>query len=76
VLKTGGRMVLVYLTEAVDLPSRLVMRVWKAVYRIHPLLLGGCRPVEVLPHLRGFAEVRREVVVQLGVPSAVVVAVR
>jgi demethylmenaquinone methyltransferase/2-methoxy-6-polyprenyl-1,4-benzoquinol methylase len=77
VSRPDGRVVLVGLTEGTTLFSRLVMEAWKGFYRLSPYALGGCRPLQ-LTHsllLAGFEHVRREVVVQLGVPSELLIAV-
>lgn len=76
VLKPKGRLGLVSLTEGVNLPSRLLIGLWKLVYIVNPVACGGCRPVELagLVKQAGFSQVEREVVVQLGVPSEVILA--
>jgi len=76
VLRPGGRLVLVSLTEGVTLPSRLLVGLWKAAYAVSPIACGGCRPVQLAGLVKeaGFSRVKREVVVQLGVPSEVIVA--
>ena len=78
VLKPDGRTVIVSLTEGVNNPSRLVVALWKAVYALSPIACGGCRPLELseIVGRTGFREVEREVLVQLGVPSEVIVAQR
>lgn len=75
-LRPGGRLVLVSLTEGVDLPSRLFVAAWKLAYRLNPRRLGGCRPLE-LADLLGHAgfTVERRVVVQRGFPSEVLVGI-
>lgn len=77
-LKPCGRMSIVCLTEGVDRSSRLLVSAWKAVYAANPVACGGCRPLQLadLVEQAGFQEVHREVVVQLGVPSEVISAVR
>lgn len=74
VLRPGGRVVLVSLTEGADAPSRLFVAGWKLVYSLDPLRLGGCRPLQLAAQLgaAGFA-VERRVVVQRGFPSEVLV---
>lgn len=74
VLRPGGRMVLVNMTQG----ERPQHRLAEAVYRLHPPLMGGCRGVALEPHVRaaGFAVERRDVVVQLTFPSEVIVATR
>ena len=78
VLQPGGKLVLVSLTEGVNTPSRLLVGLWKTAYRLHPLLLGGCRPLQLqtLAQQAGFSIDQREVIVQLGLPSEVIVARR
>ncbi len=76
VLRPGGRMALLCLTEGVDLPSRGFVALWKAAYAVSPLVCGGCRPLQLseLACQVGFTQVAREVVVQWGVPSELLVA--
>jgi demethylmenaquinone methyltransferase/2-methoxy-6-polyprenyl-1,4-benzoquinol methylase len=78
VLKPGGRMALVSLTEGIDLPSRTVVALWKTAYALRPSACGGCRPLQLaaLVCQAGFCQISRHVVVQMGVPSEVVVATR
>ena len=78
VLAPGGRLVLVTLTEGVDRPSRALMALWKWIYAISPEGCGGCRPLQLAGLVReaGFHLTTREVVVQWGVPSEVIVAER
>lgn len=74
VLRPGGRLVLVSLTEGADPPSRLFVAAWKLVYQLDPCRLGGCRPLQLAALLgaAGFA-VERHLVVQRGFPSEVLV---
>ena len=78
VLAPGGRVALVTLTEGVSVASRAVVWAWKALYAVSPIATGGCRPLQVasLVAAAGFVGLHCEVVVQLGVPSEVIVAVR
>jgi ubiquinone/menaquinone biosynthesis C-methylase UbiE len=77
-LKPGGRLVLVSLTEGVNLPSKILVGLWKMAYAVSPVACGGCRPVQLagLVGQAGFSQVEREVVVQLGIPSEIIVAQR
>lgn len=78
ILKPGGRMVLVSMTEGVDVASRVVIAGWRLVYAVNPVACGGCRPLRLsgLVWQAGFEPVAREVVVQSGFPSEVIVATR
>jgi len=78
VLRPGGHMALVSLTEGIDRPSRAFVAIWKLVYRVSPIACGGCRPLQLsgLVQQAGFYQLRRVVVVQHGVPSEVLSAVR
>lgn len=76
VIKPGGLMVLLALTEGVNMSSRALVAVWKAAYAISPVACGGCRPLQLtrLIQAAGFEDVQREVVVQMAVPSEIIVA--
>ncbi|NJN15238.1 MAG: methyltransferase domain-containing protein [Oscillochloris sp.] len=78
VLRPGGRAVLVSLTEGVNPLSRSVIGAWKLAFRINPMLCGGCRPLELadLARQAGLHLLHREVVVQAGMPSEVLVCAR
>lgn len=75
-LRPEGFFVGVSLTEGTTLTSRALVGAWKAFYQVSPRSLGGCRPVRLTyPLLKaGFKTVEREVVVQFGMPSEIVVA--
>lgn len=78
VLRQGGRMVLLALTEGVDVPSRAVVGAWKIVYNLSPMLCGGCRPLTLteLVQETGFKIISRQVVVQLAIPSEIITAIK
>jgi ubiquinone/menaquinone biosynthesis C-methylase UbiE len=71
VLRPSGRLILVNLTT-----GGLVGALWERIYGVAPSLLGGCRPVELSKSVEaaGFERVTRDVVVQVGVPSEIIVA--
>lgn len=52
-LRTGGRLCLVSLTEGDTAAARAVCSVWNAVFRRSPSLVGGCRPIDLLDLLDG-----------------------
>ncbi len=76
VLRPDGRVALVSLTEGTTVASRLFVAAWNLRFRWNARLLGGCRPLQLLPILDhgGLTMVHRRVIVQWGFPSEVVVA--
>jgi ubiquinone/menaquinone biosynthesis C-methylase UbiE len=78
VLRPGGRIVLVSMTEGVDPYSCLFVAFWKARFRISPETFGGCRPLQLggLIANAGFTDIQRRVIVQNGFPSELIVAER
>ena len=76
VLKPGGCMVLLTLTEGVTVTSRAVVSLWKAAYRLYPLACGGCRPLQLtdLMQQAGFQFMQDEIIIQFGIPSQVILA--
>ncbi len=74
VLRHGGRMVVVSMT----LGKPWFNALWKAVYRLNPAWLGGCRGVKLLPDLvgAGFEKTKREFISQKGFPSEVVFGIK
>jgi SAM-dependent methyltransferase len=53
VLRPGGMLVMASLAPGRTPPARLVTGLWKAVWRLNPALLGGCRPLRLGPLLDG-----------------------
>ena len=47
VLSPEGRLCLISLTPGVSPLPRLVSRLWDAVFRLRPSLVGGCRPISL-----------------------------
>jgi ubiquinone/menaquinone biosynthesis C-methylase UbiE len=47
ILRGGGLICLVSLTEAIGPFSGLVMSVWKRLHSFRPSLVGGCRPIQL-----------------------------
>ena len=75
VLSQSGLLGLVSLTYGFTLLSTIVERMWSAIYRTSPSLVGGCRPL----HLREFVKDGWQIlylrkIARFGVPSEVLVA--
>jgi ubiquinone/menaquinone biosynthesis C-methylase UbiE len=78
VLAAEGRLCLVSLTHGATPVSRVVSWLWARVHRLRPQLVGGCRPLALLPFLseENWRILHHDVVVAYGIPSEVVVALR
>ncbi len=77
-LTAGGRLCLVGLTFGEGLGSRLVTAGWRALFRISPAIVGGCRPIRLEPLVvaAGLATLSSRVVTSFGIASEVLVAER
>jgi ubiquinone/menaquinone biosynthesis C-methylase UbiE len=75
-LAPGGLLCLTSLTTGTTATTRTVARIWQALWRIRPELLGGCRPIRIAEHLNPAAwAVRHHAdVARLGFSFEVVVA--
>lgn len=76
ILRPGGKLCLISLSRGVNFSSRLVCRLWSGLFRLHAPLVGGCRPLELLPFLdqaRWLVEYHH-VLTQFGVPSEILIA--
>ena len=78
VLKPASRMVILALTEGVDRPSKALISAWKGIFALNPAMCGGCRPLQLfdLVYEAGFKNIEREVIVQFGVPSELIIATK
>jgi len=76
VLNEKGKLCLISLTEGTTLLSRVVSAGWDMIFHLHPLLVGGCRPI----HLENYADPHyweveyRNVTIAFGIPSEVLIA--
>lgn len=75
VLREGGLICLVSLTQAIGPLSAVVMAVWKGLYSFRPSLVGGCRPIKLGSHFGspGWEIVHQRKMAAFGIPSEVVV---
>lgn len=78
VLRPDGLLCLSCLSTGVGLASRTVARVAGWIQALRPSLIGGCRPVDLLPFLpeSHWQVLHHAKVVAFGIPSEVVVAKR
>ena len=78
VLRPDGLLCLSGLSTGVGLASRTVARVAGWIQALRPSLIGGCRPVDLLPFLpeSHWQVLHHAKVVAFGIPSEVVVAKR
>ena len=76
VLMPGGKLCLVSLAQGVSFGSRIVAALWSALFRLHAGLVGGCRPIQLSPLFEPdvWSVDYREIIVQFGVPSEVLIA--
>ncbi len=76
ILKPGGLLGLVSFTNGPTTFSWIISTTWKGLHRLSPIIVGGCRPIELGPFL-SIAEWKiehRNVVTPFGIPSEIVVA--
>jgi len=73
ILKPGGRVCIITLTEGVNRSSNIIVSLWKTLYEVSPIACGGCRPLKMQDALTkvGFTNVTRQVIVQLAIPSEI-----
>jgi ubiquinone/menaquinone biosynthesis C-methylase UbiE len=76
VLMPGGKLCLVSLSQGISLTSRLVCRLWSGLFRLQAPLVGGCRPIRLLPCFEStqWSVDYQQVLTQFGVPSEVLIA--
>jgi ubiquinone/menaquinone biosynthesis C-methylase UbiE len=76
VLTSDGRLCLCSLTQGINFASRLVTGVWSRLYALRPMIVGGCRPIELREYLdeRDWNIQYQSVVTGFGVPSEIIVA--
>ena len=77
-LQPGGLLLLASLTEGTTFPSRLLVRLWKRIWRWRPSIVGGCRPIRLTRYVRepDWRVRHREVLTPWAVPCELLVAER
>lgn len=78
ILISGGYLCLTGLTPGATVPSRVVSSLWRIVHRLHPSLVGGCRPLNIVDRLgQDRWQVRHQrVVTSFAISCEVVIAAR
>jgi ubiquinone/menaquinone biosynthesis C-methylase UbiE len=74
ILRPGGKMVILSLTEGINPVSKTIVGGWKLAYRISPWACGGCYPLN-LAEIASQANLELAVderITQLGVPSEII----
>jgi len=77
-LRPGGLLCLTSLSFAPSAPSRIILAGWSLLRAVHPALVGGCRPLELLDYISepDWRVEHTARIVQYGVPSQIVIAAR
>jgi ubiquinone/menaquinone biosynthesis C-methylase UbiE len=75
-LVPGGELCLASLTSGVNFLSRIVSSLWMGVFRLHPAIVGGCRPIRLdsFVNPEEWRVVHKRVVTPFGVPSEVLIS--
>jgi ubiquinone/menaquinone biosynthesis C-methylase UbiE len=78
VLEPGGLLCTLCLTRGTSLSTRVVDALWRALFRLQPKLVGGCRSIAVRDFLgaRDWSLRHRNVITRFGISSEVLVAAR
>jgi len=76
VLSPNGKLCLVSITAGKLFPARIVSDLWSALFRLHAMFVGGCRPVELTPFFmkEHWAIDHCVVISKFGIPSEVLIA--
>jgi ubiquinone/menaquinone biosynthesis C-methylase UbiE len=77
VLEPGGLLCVTGLTQGRSRTGRLVGRLWRLIHSLRPAVVGGCRPLELVPLLSAHWQIRLHRVVEpFGIPSEILVAAK
>jgi len=77
-LADGGLLCIASLGHGAGPVSRAVAGLWSLIHRLRPMLVGGCRPLDLAPFIDSntWTVRHRRTVVARGIPSEVIVAAR
>lgn len=54
--------------------SRIIAHLWHTVFRIRPSLVGGCRPISIIPYFeQDWKMIYVDTIVSYGIPSEIVI---
>lgn len=78
ITRPGGLFCHAGLTVGIGPVSKTTSTLWTLTHRLRPMLLGGCRPLEVATLIprQSWRLIHREVTVSMAIPSEVVIAER
>jgi ubiquinone/menaquinone biosynthesis C-methylase UbiE len=78
IVKRGGRILIVAMTEGMDLASKGLVAVWKTAYAVSPIMCARCRLLQTYNLLTSvrFKQICREVIVQMGAPREILTAIK
>ncbi len=76
ILLPGGYLCLASLTHGISFTSRIVEYCWRALFKLKPSIVGGCRPINLSGYLRNnkWQIIHDSTVISYAVPSEVVIA--
>lgn len=77
-LADGGLLCIASLGRGTGAVSRAVAGLWALIHRLRPMLVGGCRPLDLVPFLAPDCWMlqHRRTIVARGIPSEVIIAAR
>lgn len=75
-LTPGGRLCVASITAGARWPASMITGAWRLLFRVSPLLVGGCRPIRPSRRLSAdrWAIRHRSVRTAWGIPSEIVIA--
>ncbi|MBU2712206.1 class I SAM-dependent methyltransferase [Zooshikella harenae] len=77
VVSFRGKICLASLTRGVTIPSRIVSSLWMIIFRMHPSIVGGCRPIHIESYIdkKQWQLEHQRVLTPFGVSSEVLILI-